>query len=125
MSMSRNLGAYSDIVGVLAAAVTAGEATFYLKTPGKALHWIQRAYYLRRLLHEKQGFSEYDGMKLTSKGKEVIIRFNVIEGVLKDKRGKVIETTAKKLEMEISAEDLEMMEVVKRDLGLETGGEEG
>ena len=123
MSMSRNLGAYSDIVGVLAAAVTAGEATFYLKTPGKALHWIQRAYYLRRLLHEKQGFSEYDGMKLSSRGKEVTIKFDIIEGVLKDKRGKVIKTTAKRIEAEISAEDLEMMEEVKRDLGLEIGGE--
>ena len=123
MSMSRNLGAYSDIVGVLAAAVAAGEATFYLKTPGKALHWMQRAYYLRRLLHEKQGFSDYDGMKLSSKGKEVTIRFDVIEGVLKDKRGKVIKTAAKKIETEISTEDLEMMEEVKRDLGLEIGEE--
>ena len=123
MSMSKNLGAYSDVAGVLAAAVTAGEATFYLETPGKAKHWIQRAYYLRRLLHEKQGFSDYDGMKLSSKGKEVTIRFDVIEGVLKDKKGKVIKTAAKKIEAEISAEDLEMMEEVKRDLGLEVGEE--
>ena len=123
MSMSTNLGAYSEIAGVLAAAIVAGEATLRLETSGKALHWIQRAYYLRRLIHGKQGFSEYDGMKLTAKGKEVTIRFDIIEGVLKDKRGKVIETTAKKLEMEISVEDLEMMEEVKRDLGLETGEE--
>ena len=123
MSMSSNLGAYSDIAGVLAAAITAGEATFRLESPGKAKHWIQRAYYLRSLLHKKQGFSEYDGMKLSSKGKEVTIKFDVIEGVLKDKRGKVIETTAKKIEAEISAEDLEMMEEVKRDLGLEIGEE--
>ena len=123
MSMSRNLGAYSDIAGVLAAAIAAGEATFRLESPGKALHWMQRAYYLRRLLHEKQGFSDYDGMKLSSKGKEVTIRFDVIEGVLKDKRGKVIKTAAKKIETEISTEDLEMMEEVKRDLGLEIGEE--
>ena len=123
MSMSRNLGAYSDIVGVLVAAVTADGATFHLESPGKAKHWIQRAYYLRCLLHEKQGFSDYDGMKLSSKGKEVTIRFDVIEGVLKDKRGKVIKTAAKKIETEISTEDLEMMEVVKRDLGLEIGEE--
>ena len=123
MSMSTNLGAYSDIAGVLAAAIVAGEATFRLESPGKALHWIQRAYYLRRLLHEKQGFSDYDGMKLSSKGKEVTIRFDVIEGVLKDKRGKVIKTAAKKIETEISTEDLEMMEEVKRDLGLEIGEE--
>ena len=123
MSMSTNLGAYSDIAGVLAAAIVAGEATFRLESPGKALHWMQRAYYLRRLLHEKQGFSDYDGMKLSSKGKEVTIRFDVIEGVLKDKRGKVIKTAAKKIETEISTEDLEMMEEVKRDLGLEIGEE--
>ena len=123
MSMSRNLGAYSDIAGVLAAAIVAGEATFRLESPGKALHWMQRAYYLRRLLHEKQGFSDYDGMKLSSKGKEVTIRFDVIEGVLKDKRGKVIRTAAKKIEAEVSVEDLEMMEEVKRDLGLEVGEE--
>ena len=123
MSMSTNLGAYSDIAGVLAAAIAAGEATFRLESPGKALHWMQRAYYLRRLLHEKQGFSDYDGMKLSSKGKEVTIRFDVIEGVLKDKRGKVIKTAAKKIETEISTEDLEMMEEVKRDLGLEIGEE--
>ena len=123
MSMSTNLGAYSDIAGVLAAAIVAGEATFRLESPGKALHWMQRAYYLRRLLHEKQSFSDYDGMKLSSKGKEVTIRFDVIEGVLKDKRGKVIKTAAKKIETEISTEDLEMMEEVKRDLGLEVGEE--
>ena len=123
MSMSTNLGAYSDIAGVLAAAIVAGEATFRLESPGKALHWMQRAYYLRRLLHEKQGFSDYDGMKLSSKGKEVTIRFDVIEGVLKDKKGKVIRTIAKKIEAEISTEDLEMMEEVKRDLGLEIGEE--
>ena len=123
MSMSTNLGAYSDIAGVLAAAIVAGEATFRLESPGKALHWMQRAYYLRRLLHEKQGFSDYDGMKLSSKGKEVTIRFDVIEGVLKDKKGKVIKTAAKKIEAEISTEDLEMMEEVKRDLGLEIGEE--
>ena len=123
MSMSKNLGAYSDIAGVLAAAIIAGEATFRLETRGKALHWIQRAYYMRRLIHEKQGFSEYDGMKLTSKEKEVTIRFDIIEGVLRDGKGKVIRTTAKKIEAEISAEDLEMMEEVKRDLGLEVGEE--
>ena len=123
MSMSRNLSAYSDIAGVLAAAITAGEATFRLESPGKALHWIQRAYYMRRLIHEKQGFSEYDGMKLTSKEKEVTIRFDIIEGVLRDGKGKVIKTTAKKIEAEVSAEDLEMMEEVKRDLGLEVGEE--
>ena len=123
MSMSTNLGAYSDIAGVLAAAIVAGEATFRLESPGKALHWMQRAYYLRRLLHEKQGFSDYDGMKLSSKGKEVTIRFDVIEGVLKDKKGKVIKTAAKKIETEISTEDLEMMEEVKKDLGLEVGEE--
>ena len=124
MSMSKNLGAYSDIAGVLAAAIIAGEATFRLETRGKALHWIQRAYYMRRLIHEKQGFSEYDGMKLTSKEKEVTIRFDIIEGVLRDGKGKVIKTTAKKIEAEVSAEDLEMMEEVKRDLGLEIGEEE-
>ena len=123
MSMSTNLGAYSDIAGVLAAAIVAGEATFRLESPGKALHWMQRAYYLRRLLHEKQGFSEYDGMKLSFEGKEVTIRFDVIEGVLKDKRGRVIKAAAKKIEAEISAKDLEMMEEVKRDLGLEIGEE--
>ena len=124
MSMSRNLGAYSDIAGVLAAAIIAGEATFRLETRGKALHWIQRAYYMRRLIHEKQGFSEYDGMKLFSNGKEVTIRFDIIEGVLRDGKGKVIKTAAKKIEAEISGEDLEMMEEVKRDLGLEIGGGE-
>lgn len=122
MSMSKHLGAYSDIVGVLTAALSAGGGTYRLKTPGKARHWIQRTYYLRRLLHERQGYSEYDGMKLTSKDGVVTIEFNVIEGVLKDKEGKVIGATAQRVEVEISEEDREMMEVVKRDLGLEVEG---
>ncbi len=123
MSMSKNLGAYSDIAGVLAAAISADGATFHLKTPGKALHWIQRAYYLRRLLHERLGYSEYDGMKLSCSGKAVTITFDVIEGVLRDGKGKVIKTAAKKIEMELTPEDVEMMAEVKRDLGLEVGGE--
>ena len=122
MSMSKNLGAYSDIIGVLAAAIAAGGATFRLKTHGKARHWAQRAYYLRRLLHEKQGYSEYDGMKLTIKEAQVTIEFDVIEGVLKDKEGKVIEATAQRIEAKISEEDYEMMEGVRKDLGLEVGG---
>ena len=125
MSMSKNLGAYSDIAGVLAAAISADGAVFHLKTPGKALHWIQRAYFLRRLLHERLGYSDYDGMKLSSSGKAVTIKFDVIEGVLRDGEGKVIKTTAKKIEMQLTPEDLEMMAEVKRDLGLEVGGEEG
>ncbi len=125
MSMSKNLGAYSDIVGVLAAALTANGATFRLKTPGQARHWIQRAYYLRTLLHDKQGYSNYDGMKLTPKGTEVTIQFDVIGGVLKDKNGKVIEVEAKEIEAELSEGEYEMMEEVKKELGLEVGGGEG
>ena len=122
MSMSKNLGAYTDIIGVLAAATEAGGATLRLKTHGKARHWIQRAYYLRRLLHERQGHSEYDGMKLSLKDTQVTIEFNVIEGVLKDKEGRVITATAQRVEMEISEEDHEMMDGVRKDLGLEVEG---
>ena len=119
MSMSKNLGAYTDIIGVLAAAIAAGGGTYHEKTSGKARHWVQRAYYLRRLLHERQGHSEYDGMKLSLKGEQVTIRFNVIDGVLRDKDGRVIEATAQRIELEISEEDHEMMDGVKKDLGLE------
>ena len=122
MSMSKHLGAYSDIIGVLTAALTAGGGTYHCKTAGKARHWIQRAYYLRRLLHEKQGWSGYDGMKLTSKEAQVTIEFDVIEGVLRDKEGRVIEATAQRIEVEISEEDREMMEEVKKDLRLEVEG---
>ena len=124
MSMSKNLGAYSDVAGVLDGAISTNGATFHVKTPGKALHFIQRAYYLRRLLHERLGYSEYDGMKLSAKGKTVTITFDVIEGVLRDGEGKVIKTTAKRIEMQLTPEDHEMMAEVKRDLGLEVGGEE-
>ena len=122
MSMSKHLGAYSDIVGVLAATMAAGGGTYRLKTPGKARHWVQRAYYLRRLLHEKQGHSEYDGMKLTLKDARVVIEFNVIEGVLQDKEGKVIKATTQRIELGISEEDRERMEEVRKDLGLEVEG---
>ena len=122
MSMSKNLGAYTDIIGVLAEATEAGGATLRLKTHGKARHWIQRAYYLRRLLHERQGHSEYDGMKLSLKGEQVTIRFNVIDGVLRDKDGRVIEATAQRIELEISEEDQEVMEGGRRGLGRGVGG---
>ncbi len=125
MSMSRNLGAYSDVAGVLFAALEADGGTYTSKTPGKALHWIQRAYFLRRLLHERLGYSDYDGMKLSANGKAVTIKFDVIEGVLRDGNGKVIKTAPQKIEMQLTPEDIEMMAEVKRDLGLEVGGDEG
>lgn len=55
MAMSKNLGMYTDIHEVFQEILTAGKTcTLSFPTKTKARHWKQRAYYYRKLLHDKQ-----------------------------------------------------------------------
>lgn len=103
MGTSKTIGTYTDIARILDTALEAGGATFRLDSPGKAVHFIQRAYAYRKLLHDMQArqlatihdtrstHTAYDTMKLTREEHIVVITFDVIEGVLLDGEGNPLE----------------------------------
>ena len=72
--MSRHLGMYRDIKRAFDTCLIQGKITLAFPTGGKASHWRMRAYYYRKLLHEKQAIdfgeaigstqTEYDSIRM-------------------------------------------------------------
>ena len=142
MGMSRTIATYTNLARILDAALAAGGATFRLETPGRARHFIQRAYFFRKLLHDQQAASAvfnvdtrithtpYDSMKLTRKNCVVTLSFDEIEGVLLDGEGNPLELPdtlpeesyieARALSDDLDKEALDTIESAKRELGLES-----
>lgn len=55
MAMSKNLGMYNDVESVFKEILAANKTcTLSFPTKTKARQWKQRAYYYRKLLHDKQ-----------------------------------------------------------------------
>lgn len=74
MGLSNNINAYNDVRVVLDAAVDAGGGRVNLPSPGKAVHWRQRAYKLRSLLTDRDGSTAWDEFQLTVEGASVVVR---------------------------------------------------
>lgn len=130
--MKRLPNAFADVASVLDAAIAAGGGTYTLPTPGKATHWRQRAYTLRKILGEinlkRKGedpgavaTTPYDTLYLRilpSAPCDVVIEFNEARGVFKAPDGKVVDLAAptpviKQDDLELEAAEL------RRSLGLD------
>lgn len=119
MPVSRSANSYLDCRLVLDAAIAAGGGRYELASPGKALHWRQRAYTFRRILRDNAvaatiipGLSPstpYDHIELIADGPVVIIRLVAPKGILTDALGNPIDlkpTAPSEDELDLEAQRL-------------------
>ena len=130
MGMSRNPNTYLDVKRVFDAALAHGAARFRLPTPGKAQHFMQRAYRYRKLLFEleQEKFSHipgyvastpYDNLVLKKdKGSNEVLVWErrADEGELLTEDGKPLQPQP---ETGLSEDEAEMARRVATDLGLD------
>ena len=89
MPLSKNINTYADVRNVLNTARVSGGAVYTLGSVNEAIRWRQRAYYLRTLLFERDGFTAFDEMKLVLEANVVKISFDAAQvGTLKGLDGK-------------------------------------
>jgi hypothetical protein len=77
MTLSNNLGSYTDVQSVFDAVLEHGPATLNFPTSGKASYWRMRAYHFRKLLHNRQARQGEVEINFTSTPYDsIVIRFN-------------------------------------------------
>lgn len=105
MPLSTNINTYADVAAVLEEAAPHGKASYRLPTPGKATHFMQRAYKYRLLLQRQerdrvgvknyQPPTAYDNLKMRVVGSSVELDFAPEpQGELTLPGGKVIKPRA-------------------------------
>jgi hypothetical protein len=102
VGFSRNINTYTDVARVFETARQNGGLRYELPTPGHAINWRARAYYYRHLISSNAreragnppGFkptTAWDDITLTTEGCDVIIRFGVVAGKMKNLAGEEVQ----------------------------------